>query len=259
MCWPQRSHRLLSLDPPSEASWGLRRKRPCDEDQLLRSADPVWLNFTLGVHIRTESEPPEIYSPEQAFAVVATPQPSTPVQRLDALLPTFWSVPNSFRSLRATAHTGITLATAKGPGDRSPDSGARFTHPLGVPGQTSNCHDEIIRPGASQRGELYGVAQKSHPLHGSERVPLPGARMVGAIDPHELILVTVLVRRRSSSPGLASMTGRKPARTCDFSMTRGKPHGPAPGAPPLHRRKSRNSTTSQPEQTAMASASPLSS
>src|SRR5207245_1873567 len=39
------------------------------------------------------------------------------------------------------------------------------------------------------------------PVPGSERAALPGARMVGAADPHERLSVTVLVRRRPSSPG----------------------------------------------------------
>jgi kumamolisin len=43
------------------------------------------------------------------------------------------------------------------------------------------------------------------PIPGSERSALLGARVVGPADPNERIMVTVLVRRRSSSKGLASM------------------------------------------------------
>ncbi len=40
------------------------------------------------------------------------------------------------------------------------------------------------------------------PIKGSERVALPGAHITGAIDPHEPILVTVVVRRNSSNKQL---------------------------------------------------------
>ncbi|MBI3800791.1 MAG: peptidase S53, partial [Deltaproteobacteria bacterium] len=45
------------------------------------------------------------------------------------------------------------------------------------------------------------------PVPGSERAALPGARMVGAADPNERLLVTVMVRRRSAnaSKGLTAM------------------------------------------------------
>src|SRR5262245_58567851 len=43
------------------------------------------------------------------------------------------------------------------------------------------------------------------PIPGSERTPLPGARAVGTPDPNERIEVTVVVRRRPSSRGLASV------------------------------------------------------
>ena len=39
---------------------------------------------------------------------------------------------------------------------------------------------------------------------GSERAPRPGARLVGAVSPHEKVLVTLLLRRRSSGKGLAA-------------------------------------------------------
>lgn len=42
------------------------------------------------------------------------------------------------------------------------------------------------------------------PINGSERSPLPGAHIVGAINPNERILVTVMVRRRHSSKELTS-------------------------------------------------------
>ncbi len=42
-------------------------------------------------------------------------------------------------------------------------------------------------------------------IKGSERKPLSGARKVGPADPKEIVQVTVLVRRRSSSEGLTSM------------------------------------------------------
>jgi kumamolisin len=47
--------------------------------------------------------------------------------------------------------------------------------------------------------------QNKIPLPGSERSALLGARVVGPADPGERILVTVLVRRRTSSEGLTSM------------------------------------------------------
>jgi len=46
--------------------------------------------------------------------------------------------------------------------------------------------------------------KKGMPVQGSERAPLKGARKVGASDPKERILVTVLVRRRPSLKGLSS-------------------------------------------------------
>jgi len=43
------------------------------------------------------------------------------------------------------------------------------------------------------------------PIPGSERTAIPGARAVGAPDPNERIEVTVVVRPRPSSRGLASV------------------------------------------------------
>src|SRR5215510_6119029 len=48
-------------------------------------------------------------------------------------------------------------------------------------------------------------ARNRIPVPGSERTLLPGARMMGAADPHERILVTVLLRRRAASRELTSM------------------------------------------------------
>ena len=50
-------------------------------------------------------------------------------------------------------------------------------------------------------------AKNRIPVPGSERAALPGARLVGAADPNERLLVTVLVRRRSpsTSKGLTAM------------------------------------------------------
>ena len=45
---------------------------------------------------------------------------------------------------------------------------------------------------------------KRHAIAGSERTPPPGARMVGPADPHERALVTILLKRRSTSPGVKS-------------------------------------------------------
>jgi kumamolisin len=42
------------------------------------------------------------------------------------------------------------------------------------------------------------------PIIGSERLPLPGSRIAGATDPHERLSVTLLLRRRPTSPGLAA-------------------------------------------------------
>ncbi len=46
--------------------------------------------------------------------------------------------------------------------------------------------------------------KKGMPVQGSERAALKGARRVGAVDPRERILVTILVRRRPSAKGLSS-------------------------------------------------------
>jgi len=46
--------------------------------------------------------------------------------------------------------------------------------------------------------------KKGTPVQGSERTALKGARKVGAADPKERILVTVLVRRRPSAKDLSS-------------------------------------------------------
>jgi kumamolisin len=43
------------------------------------------------------------------------------------------------------------------------------------------------------------------PIQGSERVALPGAHITSAVDPHERILVTVVVRRKRSSKELSSL------------------------------------------------------
>jgi kumamolisin len=43
------------------------------------------------------------------------------------------------------------------------------------------------------------------PIPGSERTALPGAHIVGTADPQERLMVTVLVRRRPTSPGLTAM------------------------------------------------------
>src|SRR5579859_3102049 len=51
------------------------------------------------------------------------------------------------------------------------------------------------------------------PVPGSERAPLPGARVVGAADPNERIEVTVLVRPRPSSaapPSIEDLGARLP-------------------------------------------------
>src|SRR5690242_881832 len=49
------------------------------------------------------------------------------------------------------------------------------------------------------------TATKRHPVSGSERAPLAGARIVGPADPNERILVSVLVRRKPTSKGFAAM------------------------------------------------------
>lgn len=51
------------------------------------------------------------------------------------------------------------------------------------------------------------------PVPGSERTPLPGARLVGAADPHERLLVTVLLRRRATSTGLTALVEEMGARS----------------------------------------------
>src|SRR5712691_717857 len=50
------------------------------------------------------------------------------------------------------------------------------------------------------------------PIPGSERTALPGAHIVGAADPQERLMVTVLVRRRPASPGLTAMLEARSAR-----------------------------------------------
>ncbi len=49
--------------------------------------------------------------------------------------------------------------------------------------------------------------KKGIPIRGSERTVLKGARRVGAVDPKERILVTILVRRRPSAKDLLSAVG----------------------------------------------------
>jgi kumamolisin len=41
-----------------------------------------------------------------------------------------------------------------------------------------------------------------HPVAGSEREPMPGARMIGAADPHERVQVTLLLRRANGSKAI---------------------------------------------------------
>jgi len=48
------------------------------------------------------------------------------------------------------------------------------------------------------------TSMKRHPVVGSERTPLPGSRLVGAADPHERVLITLLLRRKLTSPGIES-------------------------------------------------------
>jgi kumamolisin len=48
-------------------------------------------------------------------------------------------------------------------------------------------------------------AKKRHPVSGSERTTLPGAHLVGPADPQERVLITILLRRRASSPGVAAL------------------------------------------------------
>ena len=55
-------------------------------------------------------------------------------------------------------------------------------------------------------------SKKGLPVPGSERAVPTGARMVGKADPKERILVTVVVRRRSTSQGLAAVVEEQSAR-----------------------------------------------
>src|SRR6516164_3018906 len=41
-----------------------------------------------------------------------------------------------------------------------------------------------------------------HPVPGSEREPMPGARMIGAADPHERVQVTLVLRRANGSKAI---------------------------------------------------------
>jgi kumamolisin len=47
------------------------------------------------------------------------------------------------------------------------------------------------------------IARKRHSVVGSERTAMPGSRLVGAADPNERVLVTILLRRRTTSPGIS--------------------------------------------------------
>jgi len=60
------------------------------------------------------------------------------------------------------------------------------------------------------------TSMKRHPVLGSERTPLPGSRLVGAADPHERVLLTLLLRRKLTSPGIDS-----------FIQDQAQPHGGA--------------------------------
>ena len=48
---------------------------------------------------------------------------------------------------------------------------------------------------------------------GSERAPLPGAKLIGAVNPQEKVVITMLVRRRSSGKALAAKAAQLGSRT----------------------------------------------
>ena len=66
-------------------------------------------------------------------------------------------------------------------------------------------------------------AKARHPVPGSERMPLPGARLVGAIDPNEKISVTLVLRRRAGGEIGAHLSGaaRQPLTREQFAETLG--------------------------------------
>jgi hypothetical protein len=57
----------------------------------------------------------------------------------------------------------------------------------------------FFTPPQTEEENVMASAKNRIPVPGSERAALPGARLVGAADPNERLLVTVLVRRRSPS------------------------------------------------------------
>jgi kumamolisin len=65
-----------------------------------------------------------------------------------------------------------------------------------------------------------------HSVSGSERVPLPGARLVGPIDPNEKITVTLVLRRRSGGELAARLNGQevRPLTRAQFASTHGAAH-----------------------------------
>jgi kumamolisin len=66
-------------------------------------------------------------------------------------------------------------------------------------------------------------AKARHPVPGSGRRPLPGARLVGAIDPNEKISVTLVLRRRAGGEIGAHLSGaaRQPLTREEFAETLG--------------------------------------
>jgi len=55
------------------------------------------------------------------------------------------------------------------------------------------------------------ASQDRVPVAGSDRPPLPGARLVGPVDPHEPVEVTVLVRARARGSGGVKALSAEPA------------------------------------------------
>lgn len=60
-----------------------------------------------------------------------------------------------------------------------------------------------------------------HPVPGSARQPLPGARVVGAVDPNERITVTMVLRRRSGDAPEIASAARGPLTREAFAASHG--------------------------------------
>jgi kumamolisin len=69
----------------------------------------------------------------------------------------------------------------------------------GIVGRTSHTCRSHSHHQSQNKGLILMANANFHPLNGSERMPMAGARVIGAADPNERFEVTVVVRRPPSS------------------------------------------------------------